>query len=426
MPLDADKQRQFATDVVRELREHGYQALWAGGCVRDRLLGQPPKDYDVATSARPEEIQKVFGRRRTLAIGAAFGVITVLGPKDAGQIEVATFRQDVSYSDGRRPNDVRFSSPEEDARRRDFTINGIFFDPLTNEVIDYVGGQADLQARMIRAIGDAQERFTEDKLRMLRAVRFAATLDFELEAETAAAIRAMARQITIVSAERIAAEMRLMLERPGRVRAVELLEATDLLPVILPELSGSAPATAGRSSALAAGTAVLGALDKPAFPLALAALLHAVSQPDVADRVGERWKLSNDETERVDWLHKHQRSLVGARTAPWSQIQPLLAHDDGADLVALGDALARVGAVDAADIAVCRQKLGLPRPELDPPPLITGEDLIELGIPRGPVYAKLLQAVRRAQLDGEVESRADALTLVRVAWHGDRDSSAAP
>ena len=176
--LIPDEQRRFALDVVRRLRGAGFEAYWAGGCVRDQLLGRTPKDYDVATNAMPEQVRQLFGRRRTLAIGAAFGVIAVIGPKPAGTVEVTTFRRDAAYSDGRHPDSVAFSSPEEDASRRDFTINGLFYDPVEDRVIDYVGGQADLAAGRIRAIGNARDRFAEDKLRMLRAVRFAATFAF--------------------------------------------------------------------------------------------------------------------------------------------------------------------------------------------------------------------------------------------------------
>src|SRR2546421_7584616 len=202
-------EREFAIDVVRRLQEAGHQALWAGGCVRDELLGLVPKDYDVATSARPDEVRRLF--RRTVAVGASFGVVNVLGPRDADaplQVEVATFRSDVGYSDGRRPDQVVFSSDREDALRRDFTINGMFFDPLAGKLIDYVGGQADLKARVLRAIGDPAVRFTEDKLRLLRAVRFATRFDLTLDAATANAVRAMAPEITVVSAERIAKELR--------------------------------------------------------------------------------------------------------------------------------------------------------------------------------------------------------------------------
>ncbi len=194
-------------DVVRRLRKAGYLAYWAGGCVRDQLLGREPKDYDVATDAKPDEIRTLFGRGRTLALGASFGVITVIGPPGAGQIEVATFRDDVGYSDGRHPDHVHFSTAEMDASRRDFTINGLFFDPIGQEVIDYVGGREDLRLRRIRAIGDPVKRFTEDKLRMLRAVRFSAGFDFELDPATWGAICRMSAQITVVSWERISAEI---------------------------------------------------------------------------------------------------------------------------------------------------------------------------------------------------------------------------
>src|SRR2546423_12854917 len=201
-------ERDFAVRVVQRLRDAGYQALWAGGCVRDELLGLVPKDYDVATDATPEQVRRLF--RRTVAVGAAFGVVEVLGPRPL-KVQVATFRSDVSYSDGRRPDRVVFSSAREDALRRDFTINGMFFDPLTDQLIDYVGGQEDLRARVLRAIGDPVRRFTEDKLRMLRAVRIATRFDLTLDEATATAVRAMAPEIRAVSAERIAEELRKLL-----------------------------------------------------------------------------------------------------------------------------------------------------------------------------------------------------------------------
>ncbi|HEV3237319.1 MAG TPA: CCA tRNA nucleotidyltransferase, partial [Gemmataceae bacterium] len=231
-------ERDFAIQVVRQLREAGYQALWAGGCVRDELLGLMPQDYDVATDARPEQVQKEF--RSTVAVGASFGVIEVLGPlADIGRltVEVATFRSDVSYSDGRHPDAVVFSSAKEDALRRDFTINGMFFDPLADELIDYVGGKQDLEAKIVRAIGDPKIRFEEDKLRMLRAVRIAARFNFSLDEATAKAIRGMANEIQVVSAERIAEELRKLLLSPHRARGVRLLDETGLANVLFPELA---------------------------------------------------------------------------------------------------------------------------------------------------------------------------------------------
>src|SRR5271170_6893354 len=196
-------ERVFAMQVVRRLQEAGHEALWAGGCVRDELLGLVPKDYDVATDARPEQVQSLF--RRALAVGASFGVIEVLGPRSHGRnlsVEVATFRTDGTYSDGRRPDQVIFASAREDALRRDFTINGMFFDPLKGELHDFVGGQDDLHARVLRAIGNPHVRFQEDKLRLLRAVRIATRFELAIEPQTAAAIQAMASQLPVVSAER--------------------------------------------------------------------------------------------------------------------------------------------------------------------------------------------------------------------------------
>src|SRR5262249_28018451 len=217
-------ERDFSVDVVQRLRQAGYQALWAGGCVRDQLLGLTPKDYDVATDARPGEVRELF--RRTIAVGASFGVIEVLGPRvenDQLRVQVATFRSDVSYTDGRHPDAVIFSSPEQDALRRDFTINGMFYDPLEGRLIDYVGGEADLRRRMLRAIGDPAAPFPEDKPAIVPAVRLATRFGLSMEAATANAIRAMAEQINVVSAGRIAEELRQLLVHPRRARGMNLL-----------------------------------------------------------------------------------------------------------------------------------------------------------------------------------------------------------
>jgi tRNA nucleotidyltransferase/poly(A) polymerase len=430
--LDPQKQREFAVEAVRQLRDHGFQAYWAGGCVRDHLLGRTPKDYDVATSAHPEEIQGVFRHRKTLAMGAAFGVMTVLGPRAAGQIEVATFRQDVSYSDGRHPDRVEFSSPEEDARRRDFTINGMFYDPLDQRIIDFVGGESDLRQGVIRAIGDARARFTEDKLRMLRAVRFASVFNFRLEGSTLAAMCEMARQVTVVSVERIADEMRMMLVHPARERAVYLLYAIGLLGTILPEAAAVAEsekwplalATETEPSTVAVQNssptlALLGAVEQPSFPLALAILLHAALGNDLAETVGRRWKLARAETERLAWLLLHQKLLAQARTMRWSQLQPLLIDEGTDDLLKLHAAQAALGWIDPQDVAYCQIQLDRPAAELDPPPLVTGNDLLAVGIPAGRIFARLLRSAREAQLDGVVADHAAALELIQRLWHAE-------
>lgn len=304
-------EREFAIDVVRRLRDAGYQALWAGGCVRDELLGLVPKDYDVATDARPEQVQQLF--RRTIAVGASFGVIEVLGPRqqeseDFLKVEVATFRSDVSYSDGRHPDAVVFADAREDAWRRDFTINGMFFDPLKNELIDYVGGQADLDDRTLRAIGAPRQRFEEDKLRLLRGVRFAIRFELAIEATTEAAMRDMAASLPVVSAERIADELREILVHPRRARGLNLMLDLGLALAVLPELVPMkglphGPPMAPTGDLWAHVMTVLEQLGPaPSFRLAMAALLHDVGKPRVVERTADRYTF---------YHHEH----VGARLA---------------------------------------------------------------------------------------------------------------
>lgn len=407
--ISPEKQQQFAIDTVRKLRDAGFIAYWAGGCVRDQLLGRTPKDYDVATDATPPQIRELFGRRRTLAIGAAFGVITVLGPQGAGQIEVATFRRETTYSDGRHPDSVSFSSAQEDASRRDFTINGMFYDPVERRVIDFVGGQEDLQRRQIRSIGDPDERIGEDKLRMLRAVRFTATFEFELETGTFEAIRRRAAEIHVVSAERIAEEMRKMLVDVHRARAVRLLLDTGLASEVLPEI---VPAALQDERALEQSLALLEQLEQPGFPLALAALLGRRVEPQAAEEICRRWRLSNRETDRVRWLLEHCDALRAAPSQRWSAVQPVLIAAGAEDLLALGEAEARIGLGDRDDVAWCRRQLERPREELNPPPLVTGDNLKGHGVPPGPAYSMLLDRARKAQLDGEISTQEEALHYV--------------
>jgi tRNA nucleotidyltransferase/poly(A) polymerase len=417
--LNADKQQAFAEYVVQQLRAAGYEAYWAGGCVRDRLLGRTPKDYDVATGAVPAEVQAVFeGKRKTLALGASFGVIAVVGPRGAGQIEVATFREDVSYSDGRRPDAVRFTTAREDALRRDFSINGMFYDPDGGQVLDFVGGQEDLRRGIVRAIGEPRHRFAEDKLRMLRAVRIAAYFGFTIEPATLESIRSMAGEITVVSAERIANEMRMMLERRGRRRAVELLLETGLLEVLLPEVAVETRDRERWERTLK----MLEALEEPSFPLALAVLLSIAEDGtptrggSVARNVSERWRLSNDEAELGRWLLKHRKALAGAAGQKWSRLQPVLAHKAARDLLTMTEVAAAVGMAETADVEFCRQKLSMDKAKLNPRPLITGEDLIQIGLPQGKAYARLLRLARDAQLDGQIQTREEAIALVQSAY----------
>lgn len=391
-------EREFAIDVVRRLQGAGFRALWAGGCVRDELLGLEPQDYDVASDATPEQVMAHF--RRCVAVGAAFGVVEVLGPRGPNgewlKVQVATFRNDGTYTDGRRPDTVTFSSPEEDAQRRDFTINGLFFDPVRNEVIDYVGGQDDLQAKVLRAIGDPVARFSEDKLRILRAVRIAARFELTIDPATRDAATAMAPQIQAVSAERIAEELRKILAHRNRVRGAELLADFDLLTPILPEVQRI-------DSKLLAGLSV----DAP-FPLAFATLLLPVGKA-VAGQIARRLKLSNDEKDRIEWLVANHAGLRNASHLRPSERHPLLTHPGIGDLLALMRAEGRF-----EDAEQCSHLLRTtPREVLDPPPLLTGNDLVAMGWRPGPKFKTILDEIRRKQLDGELTTRAEAEAFVR-------------
>jgi len=424
--LDPQLARQFAVQVVRRLRDAGFAALWAGGCVRDQLLGLLPKDYDVATAATPPQIRDVFGHRKTLAIGQAFGVITVLGPPGAGQIEVATFRRDLGYSDGRRPDQVSFCDAQEDAIRRDFTINGMFFDPLEARVVDYVGGQLDLQRGLVRAIGDPAARFAEDKLRMLRAVRFAATFHFALDPDTLAAVQDHATEVAVVSVERISAELRRMLVDRNRVRAVELLVYSGLMPVLLPELSGLVPATplAEPTAAWQTTLAILRGLQTAGFPLVLAVLVREALSDGARgtrdlERLCRRLKLTVAEHKETEFLLRHETAIRTARGIPWPQLQRILVQPGAADLVRYGRAVAEVLDGHTEDVAHAAQRLALPPEQLNPPPLISGDDLRRAGIPVGPAYRQILDRVRDAQLDDLIQTAPQALELAsRLAEHG--------
>ncbi len=407
--IQPEMARQFAVDVVRTLRDAGHEAYWAGGCVRDQLLGRQPKDYDVATNAQPGRVTEVFGKHRTLAIGASFGVITVLGPKRAGQIEVATFREDASYTDGRHPDGVRYSNAKEDASRRDFTINGLFYDPLEDEVIDFVGGQDDLRLRRIRAIGDPLERFTEDKLRMLRALRFTTTYDFQLDPQTFEAVRQMADQIQVVSPERISAEMRQVLTDPRRAAGIRLLIDSGLGAAILPEVrDDQRPDAQGIERKLK----VLERLDQPQFPLAFTVALWPTIGARQAREIGERWKLANKEIDRIAWLLEYHDALDGAQHRAWSTVQRVIVAEGAEDLLKWMQAERETDGADDTDVRWCRAQLARPREEIDPTPLITGADLIEQDVPRGPIYRELLEQVRNAQLDQKIDSKRQALQLV--------------
>ena len=424
----AISQREFAEQVVRQLVDAGFTALWAGGCVRDLLVGREPKDYDVATSARPGQVREVFGKRRTLSVGESFGVIVVLGPKSAGQVEVATFRTDGNYLDGRRPESVVFSSPEEDAQRRDFTINGMFYDPLKKEVMDFVGGEQDIATGVLRAIGDPHARMEEDKLRMLRAVRFAATFEFALDEATAEAVRSMAGQISVVSAERIAQELRRMLVDQHRYRAIELCHDVRLLLQFLPELAQVVDEPDRWQQLLRS----LRLLIEPRFALAFALLLESVDEHGepvsqsvvkLAAGVGRRLKLSNNEIEDACWLLSHRHALDNASSLPLSRLKRVLSQELALDLIALIRVRALSNNQQPDDALFCEEYLRTTDQEvLDPAPLISGDDLIKAGFRPGPQFKDVLDRVRDAQLELRIHTPAAAMEMATQLITGDGSS----
>ncbi|MEZ6129731.1 MAG: CCA tRNA nucleotidyltransferase [Planctomycetaceae bacterium] len=416
--------RDFAVSVVHQLRNAGFEALWAGGCVRDQLLRLDPKDYDVATTATPEQVIGLFGKRRTVPVGISFGVVMVLGPvKSCGQIEVATFRADGAYVDGRRPQQVHFSSAKEDAQRRDFTINGMFYDPVQDRVLDYVGGQQDLSAGIVRAIGDPKARFTEDKLRMLRAVRFAATFQFSLDSDTAEAIRSLRTGLRQVSAERIAQELRRMLSHSTRATSLRWLIDVDLLSVIFPNVFCADSLWAYPDNFFPMLCDILRSLKQPTFEPSLAMLFHTVYSPTAASQA-ERTarvrsecralKLSNAETDTVCWILVSAAACNHADQVALHVIKPILA-DSRRDLLldvltAMPQALQREP-VDAVFLNeyLCRT----PPDVLNPVPLIDGADLKALHVAPGPTFRELLRQVRHEQLDERLSDKAEAIERVK-------------
>lgn len=409
---------KVALDIVRKLRNAGFQALWAGGCVRDLLLKKKPQDYDVATNALPEEVRNLFGKRRTLAVGASFGVIIVRGPQPECDVEIATFRSEGPYLDGRRPEHVTFTTAEEDAHRRDFTINGMFYDPISESVYDYVGGQSDLKQQLIRAIGNPLKRMQEDKLRLLRAIRFASTLQFRLDQITFEAIQTMASEICVVSPERISAELRKMLVHPNRSYAIELVQSSGLLKSIIPELSPLFDET--ENQPLWDQTLFrLKNLTITNFETAFATLLLDVPGKDPSDQletiheICKRLRFSNHELTLIHWLIQHRNSLQGAPSFKLSRLKRLLSHKNCLYLFELINADLTSQKQPQDDLEFCRQyRDHTPTDILNPPPLLTGNDLIEFGIKSGPEFKEILTKIQDAQLEESIHTQEEAFALL--------------
>jgi len=395
--------RHAAIQVIRKLRRNRFEALLAGGCVRDMLLHRPAKDYDVVTNAHPKDVAKLF--RRTIKIGAKFGVVMVL--LKATKVEVATFRTETGYVDGRHPAAVEFTGAEEDAGRRDFTINGMFYDPLSKKVIDYVGGRADLRRRLIRTIGTPEQRFGEDFLRMLRAVRFSTQLGFPIEQATKSAIRTNAKNITRISGERIAMELEAILVNPNRYTGGRLLVDCGLAEVIFPDLS--------REQASFAVNALAKLRKKVDFALALATLF-AACPTDSALQNCRILKLSRNQTAQMKFLLTNRDVLLD-ETMSLGRLRILFAEPYFWDLYDLQKAILKATDDSRAAlkplIKLHRRITALGDIEKKPKPLLNGHDLIRLGVVPGPALGQLTQEMYIAQLEGLFQNRQQAKNWVQ-------------
>jgi len=397
MAKPADK--STALWVLKRLRRAGFEALLAGGCVRDMLLGARSVDYDIATIATPQQVKKLF--RHVLLVGAKFGVAMVI--HKGRKVEVTTFRSDLSYSDGRRPDGVRFTSPREDAKRRDFTINGMFYDPLAKKVIDYVGGRRDLKRGVVRTIGKADERFAEDYLRMIRAVRFAMRLGFRIAPATAAAIRKHAPKIASISGERIFEELSRMLSRASAGRAMEMLNKLHLARSILPELFASASLW---EAAMYRLEAVAGRRDSV---LALGGCLLELPAEKVR-RIVRRWGASNELRDALCWMARHHQDWRAAAEIPLCQFKRLMANEHFDRLRRLWSAQERrLTACQQCTRRIARRAAGINPRKVAPPPLVNGRDLKKLGLPQGRKLGRVLRSVYDAQLNEEITTRREAL-----------------
>jgi poly(A) polymerase len=429
--------KAHAISVIRTLRDAGYPAYLVGGCVRDVILGREPADYDVTTRATPEEVIRLFPE--TYAVGAQFGVVLVPSPDQTGTVEVATFRSDEGYSDGRRPDSVRYSQDvREDVERRDFTINGLLLDPLTGEVLDYVGGRKDIEARILRTIGDPERRFAEDKLRLLRAVRFAARLGYGVEPATFSAVCKLAPQIHQVSRERVADELNKMLTEGRARQAFALLDATGLLSEVLPEISAmkgvaQPPQYHPEGDVWQHTLLLLENLPHPCSRTqAWGALLHDVGKPPtfrvapdrirfdghvevgvrMAEEICRRLRFSNADTEQIlALIQQHMRfgDLQRMKESTLKKFLRLPKIEEHIEQHRL-DCLASHRDLSLYDFA--REKLAaIPPEKMRPAPLVTGADLIAQGYVPGPRFKEILAALEDAQLEGRLQTREQA-----VAW----------
>lgn len=431
-------QQDKALHIVQRLREAGHQAYFAGGCVRDRLLGRQPVDYDIATAATPESTQTLFPH--TLPVGSKFGSVLVVLEGDP--FAVTTFRFDGPYLDGRHPVHVRYGTLEEDVRRRDFTINSMMYDPVEDRVIDLVNGREDLRKGVVRAVGDPHERFSEDRLRMVRAVRLASGLGFAIDEPTLAAIRSHAPTVTRVAWERIGVEVTRTLTEGGARRGFELLDETGLLEAVLPEIAAmkgvdQTPDHHPEGDVFVHTLTLLGHLRGPSETLAYGCLLHDVAKPACRQTVGDRvtfhghpeqgaamaakilrrLKRSRAAADRVAYLVRCHLRYTQAPKMRLSTLKRFLGEDGIEELLELCriDALSSNGDLRYYDF--CQRQLAeLGQDDVRPEPLMRGRDLIRLGYAPGPSFSAMLGAVEEAQLDGVLRTREQAEAWVRESY----------
>jgi len=434
--------KDFAISIVRSLQKAGYQAYFVGGCVRDMLLGREPADYDVATDAMPDQVMRIFPE--TYAVGAKFGVVLVpassTNPTDNAAVEVATFRSDIGYSDGRHPDQVRYSKdPREDVERRDFTINGLLLNPINQEVLDFVGGRKDLESRIIRAIGEPERRFAEDKLRMLRAVRFAARFGYTIESATFAAIQKLAPQIHQVSRERVRDELTKMLTEGHARNAFLLLDQTWLLREVLPEISTlkgieQPPQFHPEGDVFVHTLLLLDKLPRPCPPtLAWGALLHDVGKPatfriapdrirfdghvevgvKMAEEICRRLRFSNDDAGQILALVGNHMRFAQAQQMKESTLKKFMRMPRFQEHLELHRMDCQASHGDLTSFNFLREKMvATPVEVMRPAPLITGDDLIDAGYSPGPRFKEILAAIEDGQLEGRLRDRDAAMEFV--------------
>jgi tRNA nucleotidyltransferase/poly(A) polymerase len=400
--------QRAARRIVEKLRAHGHEAFFAGGWVRDYLLRRKPKDIDIATSAHPDEVLRLFPR--SLAIGVQFGVIQVY--LYGHPYEIATFRSDNPYVDGRRPSSVTFSNPEQDALRRDFTINGLFFDPLANRVIDYVHGKADIQSRVIRTIGNPKDRFTEDKLRLLRAIRLACNLNFEIVQETWEAIRELSPGILQISNERIRDELLKVLTGPDPARGLDLLHESGLLTHILPEVE-----TFFGTELFTRVKVQMGLLRTPSAVLSVSVLLQNSGETGkLTHEICRRLRMSNVEADQIAELIASRSYFIQAKELPEAELRRLLNKPNIIEHLELLRIYCISSQRGLANYSFCLDKLDEYAHNPIEAPLLKGEDLIELGYTPGPIFKQILRTIEDLQLEGALKTRDEALDRVKRSF----------